>query len=483
MSCRAVALLPLTLVVFGAAAARAAPGDPISTNAYSVEVFQGPVLAPLQVTGLAGAYTAYAEGVDGIPANAAAPGVRPPYSVSSFDWDLSFSLSFPATFGHTDFDNDGNTGFVYEDFIFYSLGGMVQWGPVGAGVLGDTQRYNITPRSNDPDQPQSALHLGRIDATAAWALLDHQLVVGFGGRAVWLDVQTSTPGLGTDTLVSMAGVAPQFGMLIRPDYEPWRLGVTYRAPVRGDVADPNAGQLDPSGVRRAAGLAIPDSIHVPWEVRAGFVLQLGPRPVNPHWVDPSKQERDARARLAAVRRARQRARDRELQAIVDPIARSHRAALIDSEEFYLRKDEERRLEHLEDQMLDERRARYWNWPREYILVIAEALITGPSPSAVSLESFLSQREKRAGQDYTVTPRLALEGEPVVEYLKTRVGTYIEPSRFRGRTYRQHFTFGFDVRLFKFGGWGPLAPAQYRISAVADLAPRYENFGLSFGAWH
>lgn len=469
--------------VLVASTALADPGAPIRTNDYNVEVFQGPVLAPLRVTGLAGAYAAYAEGVDGIASNAAAPAVRFTHSVDSFDWDASFGIAFPATFRHTDFDNDGNTGFVYEDFVFYTLGAMFQWGPVGAGALGDTQRYQITPRSASYNESSSTLNLRRIDATMGWALLDHQLMFGAGARAAWLDIRTSTASLNADSQVSMVGVAPQFGMLLRPDFQPWRLGLTYRAQVRGDVGDPNAGPIDPDGVRRAAGLAVPASIYVPWEILAGFALQLGPRPLNPRWINPDKQERSARSRVAATRRSRASARDRELEAIRDPRARQQRAALIETEEAYLRAEEDTMLERLEDQMREERRARFWNWPRQHILVVAEALVTGPTPNAVSLESFLSQTEKRAGQAATVTPRLGIEAEPVVEHVKTRIGTYIEPSRFRGRTHRQHFTFGFDVRLFEFAGWGPLAPTHLRLSGMADLAPRYENFGASLGAWY
>lgn len=475
--------LPLALAgVLAASLGHAAPGDPIQTNDYRVEFFQGPVLAPLRVTGLAGAYAGYAEGVDGIPSNAAAPAVREPFSVHSVDWDIAFSLSFPATFRNSDLDNDGSTGFVYEDFIFYTLGGMIQIGPFGAGVLTDTQSYDITPSASDPDGPRSTLNLRRIDATGGWALLDHQIVVGGGVRAVWLDIATSTPGVGSDTLVSMVGAAPQVGALIRPNYRPWRLGVTYRAAVSG-ASEVDTSLVDAQGVHRAAGLAVPASIHLPWEIRAGFAIQLGPRPLNPSWINPAEQEGLARMRVAAARDARQRARSFELSAIHDPKARARRAALLDREEASLRRQEDRHASGLEARMLNERRARYWNWPREHILVVAEALVTGPSPSAVSLESFLSQREQRAGYRATVTPKLGVEGEPVVDHIKTRFGTYLEPARYRGHTSRQHFTFGFDVRVFDFGGWSFLAPAKYRITAVADLAPRYESFGVSFGAWH
>lgn len=242
-------------------------------------------------------------------------------------------------------------------------------------------------------------------------------------------------------------------------------------------------QKDANGVERAVGLAIPENVYMPWEVEAGFAFQLGPRPLNPRWIDPSRQEEQARAAMQRARASRRAAQNAELARISDPGLRARRAAEFARDEEYLTREEEVRQSQVERQMKEERRARYWNWPRQHILIIAEALITGPSPNAVGLESFLSQTTQRSGEHTTVTPRLGIEGEPVVGYIKTRIGTYLEPGRYSGSFTRQHFTFGFDIRLFAFKGWWILAPSTFRITGVADLAPRYENIGLSIGGWH
>jgi hypothetical protein len=454
---------------------------PIRTNRYNVELFQGPILAPLRVTGLGGAYVPYAEGIDGIPANAASPAAREPFSVHWLDYDLAFSVSFPGAFANTDFNNDGRVGFTYNDYIFYTLGAMVQAGPFGVGVLGDFQRFNLSPNASAND-PRSTLTIGRIHALAGWAFFHQQLSVGAGVRGVMLNID-STRGAGSQSVLSMLGAAPEVGVLIRPDYVPWRIGATFRSPVTSSANHRGALEYDNEGVARAVGLAVPDRVYLPWELQAGFAIQVGPRPINPTWIDPSEQEALARGELKRARRLRHMARDAELARIHDPSARQSRADQIDREESYLQRQEDSELARVEERLLGERRARYWNWPHEYILVIAEALITGASPDAVGLESFLSQSAVRAGERITVTPRLGLEGEPVVGAIKTRIGTYIEPARYSASSSRQHFTFGFDIRLFEFKGYGILAPAQYRLSAVADLAPRYENFGVSFGAWH
>jgi hypothetical protein len=64
-----------------------------------------------------------------------------------------------------------------------------------------------------------------------------------------------------------------------------------------------------------------------------------------------------------------------------------------------------------------------------------------------------------------------------------VGSYLEPSRFEQGTTRQHFTFGGDVRLFPFSPWGIFGDQVWRVTVAADLAPRYQNFGIGIGAWH
>jgi len=480
------ALVLACLLALAPSRARAQTGQPqplpIGTNRYNVELFQGPVLAPLRVVGLGGAYAPYAESSDGIPANAAAPAVREPYSISHVDYDLAFSVSFPGAFRNTDFNNDGKSGFTYNDFVFYTLGAVVQVGRLGIGLLGDFQRFNLSPKTMSSDV-KSSLTIGRMHLLGAWSFFNNQMVLGGGARGTWLDIESSSSTKGSGTALWMVGAAPELGVLIKPDYVPWRIGATFRSPVSSRALHDKNVQKDPNGVERAVGLAIPENVYMPWEVEAGFAIQLGPRPLNPRWIDPGRQEEQAREALKVARASRRATQNAELARISDPTLRARRVAEFARDEEYLTREEEVRQSQLERQMKEERRARYWNWPRQHILIIAEALITGPSPNAVGLESFLSQTAQRSGAHTTVTPRLGIEGEPVVGYIKTRIGTYLEPGRYSGSYMRQHFTFGFDIRLFVFKGWWFFAPSTFRLTGVADLAPRYENIGLSIGGWH
>jgi hypothetical protein len=49
--------------------------------------------------------------------------------------------------------------------------------------------------------------------------------------------------------------------------------------------------------------------------------------------------------------------------------------------------------------------------------------------------------------------------------------------------RQHFTFGLEVRTFSSTVLGLLKRRSFTLNLAGDLAPRYQNLGLSIGVWH
>ncbi|HEU4407956.1 MAG TPA: hypothetical protein VFS43_22030 [Polyangiaceae bacterium] len=451
-------------------------------NDFAIDLHQGPVLAPTRVIGLAGAYAALGDGADGLGQNAAASVVRPPYSTNWFDYDITLGASLTGAFGRTDFDNSGDRNLAASTF-FYTLGGLLQFGRFGVGLLGDFQRYEINGSAR--------VTVGRLHATAGYSLLDNQLQVAGGLRGVTTLVTLPNPNGGflPTNALTIVGFAPQVGALFSPNYLPWRLGATFRAPVS---AETGGGTVEADGVRRAASLAVPREVHWPWEFELGAALSAGPRPLNPRWIDPSEQERRLREPLEARRAERARALERELGALPDAPSRYALRLARAREEAALREGEERRYRADVEQLAQERRARYLNWPRPRVLVVAELLITGDTEGGIGLRSFLDQRDVPSGRRVTTQPRLGLEGEPVVGLLITRVGTYLEPTRYEvppGSSglvagARQHFTAGVEVKLFPWDVFGTFPQGStWRITGVADIAPRYENIGLSVGLWH
>lgn len=465
-------------------------------NNFAIDLYQGPVLAPLRVMAVGGAYAALANGVDGLGQNTASAAVRLPYSFGMLDYDLTLSLSLPGAFGKTDFDNRGEVGLNSVTF-FYTLGLQLQWGDWGFATLADVQRYTLAPQPNS-NLPAAAVQVGRIRTAVGTLLLDNQATLGLGVRAVraTVDALDSASRVGqlfpasSTNLLTMTGFSPEVGLVVHPDYAPWRLGVTYRFPVSASGTPSTPASVDSDGVRRLVGLALPDHVELPWELEAGVALSAGSRPLNPRWIDPRDHERQARRTIADARRARQQAQATELALLADPAERARREQELQQAERYQLDTEEQRLRDLLRLLDEERRARYKNWPRARILILADALITGTTDGGIGLQSFLRQEDVTSGDRVSVQPRLGLEGEPIPYRMMARVGTYIEPSRYRQSPSpgvlagtRQHFTFGLEVRTFSTELFGIIRRTDFTINLAGDLAPRYQNVGVSIGTWH
>ena len=439
------------------------------------------MLAPSRTLGLGGAYAGLAEGVDGTASNVAAPAVRAPFSSHHVDYDLTASISLPGSFSSTDFENRGSLPRGSADagnFIYANAGLMLQVGPFGASFTIDSTSYTLTAPGGTAAAPSGATLDARIlraHAIIAWAFLKHQLVLGVGLQGATMSLATG--GL---PLAPPSGVGPEAGMLLKLDDQPWRVGFSARAPVSGAVG---AGVTPgPDGVRRVGDYILPLSAVVPAQLTAGLAVQLGPRPLNPKWVDPSDQIAPLREKIEALREEREKRDSAELATLPEGPARTARQRAMDKTERAIRIVEDARIDAEERKLAAERDARYQNWPRAKVLVVLDAVVTAPVDNAVAISSFLDQKSESYGSSWTVSPRFGIEGEPIVDRFRLRFGGYLEPSLFDGGTARQHFTFGGDLKLFQWDFFGVLAPTIWQISFATDLAPRYTNWGLSLGVW-
>jgi hypothetical protein len=295
-------------------------------------------------------------------------------------------------------------------------------------------------------------------------------------------------------VISMFGVAPQAGLIVKPEDTQFRVGLTARAPVSatpftslGSLISEE--QTDGTTIRRAGtDFILPRQIVQPWELELGVAYQLGPRPLNPRWIDPIAHRRERQLVVYERRKDRHEQQRAEIAALpgdsaVDRVHRAARIAEIAREETALRAQEEAELKDADARLEEERKARYLNWPREHVLLLASVLATGASEEAVALEGFIDQRRELVGSRVTVAPRFAVESEPVPNRLKTRAGVYFEPSRFADGSIRQHFTLGLDVRLFQWSVFELFPGRQWRLTAFLDVAERYQNFGFSAGTWY
>jgi hypothetical protein len=359
-----------------------------------------------------------------------------------------------------------------NSFVDLNFGATLQFGGVGAAATGDLQQFNLSKSAN-----ALTMQVGRWKALGAYGLFDGQFVIGAGARILTMQIQQS----GGPTLLTVSGAGPEVGALLMPTGSQWRVGAAARAPIGGGVAGSDK-LTRGNGALMAANFVLPSTVESPWEVDMGLAYQLGPRPLNPGWENPHEQESWIRQRIADERAERALLREAEMSSLT-PAGRLAREPALDADEARQRAIEDAELEAETKRLYGQRKARYDNWPREKILLLASVLLTGASSDAVSLQGFLDQRVETVGKAVTVTPRLGMEGEPLRERLTLRVGTYVEPSRYEAGTPRQHFTFGGDVRLFPIDFWGLLPTANWKIGFVIDLAPRYENYGIAIGNWH
>lgn len=502
----ALASVVATIALPRTAAADEAPA--IERNDYALELFQGPLLAPGRITGLAGATTATAQSLEGVYNNAAAPAVREPHSLDHFEWEPTAGIAFPGAYGGTDFNNRGEKGIeqqiernrrlglarrstveTTDRFLYLNAGLWGQLGNVGMTVTADMLRYDVASQASE--QPGLSVGLTRIHAVGAYGFLNNQLCVGAGVRVAYVDI--NEVGNEDAGVISMVGVGPQAGLIVKPEGKPWRVGLTARAPVSASsfsLANLIREEQASGAVIRRAGptFIVPDRIVQPWEIEAGVAYQLGPRPLNPQWIDPIEQQRERERIVRDRRAARLAARQVEMAAMPsatprDRSRRARRLAEMAREEELAREAEDAELHEAERRLHDERKARYLNWPREHVLLLASVLMTGASAEAVALEGFIDQRRELVGSRVSVAPRFAVESEAVPNLLKTRAGVYLEPSRFRDGSARQHFTLGFDVRVLQWSVFGLFPDHQWRVSAFFDVADRYQNFGVGVGTWH
>ncbi|MCP3102371.1 hypothetical protein LZ198_26215 [Myxococcus sp. K15C18031901] len=279
-----------SLILVGLTSRRAsADVPPLTSSRYDIDVFQGPVIAPVRVSGLAGAYAAIAEGVEGIGVNTAAPAIRSLYSTQHVDYDLALAFTFPSSLRDTDFDNNGKVGFTYNNFIFTQLGGLIQWGPWGAGGLASLQTYRLG-KGQDPGGQQLQVNFTRFQLQVARGFLDGDLTVGLGLRAVSLDIDKGDDVL--QNLAGMIGANVEGGAIWTPMDLPLRAALSLRAPVKGKLKPNSPAIADAEGNLLVAGLYLPFSITLPWEIEAGFAYQFGDRPLQIPW-GPDRAERYA----------------------------------------------------------------------------------------------------------------------------------------------------------------------------------------------
>lgn len=475
---RALSLLALALASFASDAQAQTETDTrpsLQNQSFDIDLVIGPVLGSGRIIGLAGAYTALGDGIEGAPRTAAAYAGRTLYDLDWFEYDVTVDL-MPTSIRNSDFDANGESGFTYADFMFFTLGGGMRFGGFGLGFIADFQSYDL---GEEADLSLTQTHFG-----IGYGFWEGQLTIGAGARTAGLaiiDDATKKP------LVEMVGAGPEVGATLGLEGQPFRVGIALRTPVESETVD----------VPVAAGLEVPDHVRLPWELQLGLAWQLGQRPLNRRFVDPH-EERDALRRQYNEDRKRRIELQLERERFAERLRWTQgttppERGMLEEErprdpEFW-RQENARAVNAAHEIEVElaareqEREREVRGLSRRYLLISTELFAIGPTHNGVGLESFLQQRRQASGEAISIGARAGVEGEPLAGHLKMRAGTYLEPSRFAGVGYRVHGTLGTEIRLFSWDLFGLLDEFTFRFGASADVAERYLNVGFGLGMWH
>ena len=121
--------------------------------------------------------------------------------------------------------------------------------------------------------------------------------------------------------------------------------------------------------------------------------------------------------------------------------------------------------------------------RRYLVISTDLEIVGPTgTNGQGMDAFLSQSGHASGTYATLSPRIGFESEPLINQLKVRAGSYLEPSRYDGVPPRVHGTLGVDIRLWESTLFGLIPSQHLRVSTYVDYTYNYFDWGLTAGLW-
>jgi len=442
--------------------------QPLAPRSFEIDVHNGPVLGSSRMIGLGGAYSAVATGISGVAWNPASYASREMWETSWLAWDMAIGFLIPSTYSGSDYDNNGDNSAAYDGFLYGDIGLGFQLGTAGFGFLLRSFTYDV--RLDD-----RAVSVGLVTGSygGGYGFYDGQIVVGGGARTAMFSVSE-----GGESLIELAGTAPEVGTLLRLARQPWRLGAAFRAGLTVDDERVTGVTMN--------DLALPRAAHLPWELQLGFAYQFGDRPLNRRFIDPERAEQ----RLAAHYR-RHRAERANAQLVRESRLNGGVASAGARPQDRRWRAQERRRVAAEDAQLERefisterrRETELRMLSRRYALLAGEVVVSGPTHDGVGLEGFLRGVRDASGRDVTVSVRVGVELEPWANRLKMRFGGYYEPSRFEAGNGRMHATAGFDLHVFDWSVFGLVDETAWRISMVADVARRYFDWGIGIGVWH
>lgn len=246
------------LLLGGLAALAAAAFD----GTQRLDAQRGVVVSSSRVLGLAGAYAAVAEGLDGAASNPAAVAHRDRHLDRGWDWDFvaAWYLPQPGVLSRQDPTNDGHTWGRLSGAANVHLGLSGQLGRLGAGLVMTSWQLD----SPIGDGSTARVSTGDVALHVGWAGWDEGLLLGASLAAAVGSVDRIDPS-GRTTSRAYGGPQVRAGLLYRPRGLPFRLGLS---------ASP-ASQARP-GADPGLPFATPTAFSFPARVSAGVAFWIGP---------------------------------------------------------------------------------------------------------------------------------------------------------------------------------------------------------------
>jgi hypothetical protein len=422
-----ITLLVLAVLCSGAARAQLSS---LADDQYRIDLFEGPILGSTRVVSLGGAFAGLAEQSVGIPFNPASVAHRTHYSDTRFDWDIALDWLSPGIFQSDKFDFDTNGRRSTTSMMAGLIGGHIQFGGFGVGVLLKGQAFRF--RYNDEVAVPAKLwrfegSLGTLQITGGYGLFAHQFIFGLGIKMGLLDIKER---ISSGYQFKAQSAAMDLGLLYRPKNLPFRLALVFVSPAKSN-SDEDVPTSGATFYMPGKGVAIP------WEVRIGGALRIG----GPQFNSPPQ----IRSGLPAVPPAP------GLPGLPAPVTG---------------KEEPEPKKGKADEF--------------FITISAEVVASGPVDDAIGLDGFIEQKMEQSGEEISWSARIGAEAEIIPGWARLRGGCYWEPSRFEDHSGRIHGTFGLEVRLIEISFLGDYV---LKFSSAVDFAQNYSNVSLSIGFWH
>ena len=269
----------VALVLAGRAAAADPPVEPVTSRAYSIDLYEGFALGSSSLVAMGGAGAAKAIGSSGTLINPSAPAVRNTTDHGTWSWD--YHLDYLDGSLSTDYDN-AQIGMPKGTSARVVTAGLAlrvrNW---GGAITATAQTEGVAQVKAE------ALHVQL--AFARWI---PQLDLSLGGA---LNIGEFVLTGGGGTLFQIGGSGLSGGAQWLPRMQDLRLGVAASTPIAGqNVTSDGCDPLD------CQGYILPDEVYVPWRVVAGAAYRLAGTRWNQIVKTPFRDERALTAALDLV---------------------------------------------------------------------------------------------------------------------------------------------------------------------------------------